>query len=164
MALNTATKSPITGALGGQDLDVTSRALQATLVDMIDLHLVAKQVHWNVVGKNFRDVHLHLDELVNEARGYADDVAERCAALGVPPDGRASTVAERSSVLRFEPGWRMDRDVSEAITAALEGVIHRLRERVQETDRTDLITQDLLIGITRELEKTHWMWQAKLAS
>ncbi|GAB3119177.1 DNA-binding ferritin-like protein [Leifsonia psychrotolerans] len=35
-----------------------SSNLQAVLVDMIELHLQGKQAHWNVVGKNFRDLHL----------------------------------------------------------------------------------------------------------
>jgi starvation-inducible DNA-binding protein len=29
---------------------------------------VAKQAHWNLVGRQFHDVHLHLDELVDTAR------------------------------------------------------------------------------------------------
>ncbi|MBU1803288.1 MAG: DNA starvation/stationary phase protection protein, partial [Actinobacteria bacterium] len=34
--------------------------LQQLLVDLTDLHLQGKQAHWNVVGKNFRDLHLQL--------------------------------------------------------------------------------------------------------
>ena len=50
---------------------------------------MAKQAHWNLVGRQFHDVHLHLDELVDTARKYSDEVAERAAAIGVSPDGRA---------------------------------------------------------------------------
>jgi starvation-inducible DNA-binding protein len=50
-------------------------------------------VHWNVVGPRFRSVHLHLDNVVTTARQYSDTVAERAAALGVNPDGRAAGVA-----------------------------------------------------------------------
>ena len=45
--------------------------LQRILVDLIELHLQGKQAHWNVVGTNFRDLHLQLDELVDFARTYA---------------------------------------------------------------------------------------------
>ena len=48
--------------------------LQAVLVDLTDLHVQGKQAHWNVVGKNFRDMHLQLDEIVDAARGFSDDV------------------------------------------------------------------------------------------
>jgi starvation-inducible DNA-binding protein len=43
--------------------------LQRVLVDLIELHLQGKQAHWNIVGTNFRDVHLQLDEIVEFARG-----------------------------------------------------------------------------------------------
>ncbi|GAA4611675.1 Dps family protein [Saccharopolyspora hordei] len=159
-----AHKAPITSPLNDQDQDTTGKMLQATLVDLIDLHLVAKQAHWNVVGRFFRDVHLHLDELVTVARGFADDVAERASALGVSPDGRARTVAENSGLSKFEGDWRSDREVTEAITQALLEVVRRLRVRIDESDKTDQVTQDLFIDIARELEKQHWMWEAKLAS
>ena len=84
------------------------------------------------------------------------------ATLGVPPDGRAATVAEGSGVPGIDAGWRQDREVIRAVVDALEAVIRRLRGRIDETDKTDLVTQDLLISIAQELEKSHWMWQAQL--
>ena len=38
---------------------------QRFLADLIELHLQSKQAHWNVVGKDFRDLHLRLDEPVD---------------------------------------------------------------------------------------------------
>ncbi|MDO9396591.1 MAG: DNA starvation/stationary phase protection protein, partial [Herbiconiux sp.] len=35
-----------------------TESMQRVLVDLIELHLQGKQAHWNVVGKNFRDLHL----------------------------------------------------------------------------------------------------------
>lgn len=32
--------------------------LQRVLVDLIELHLQGKQAHWNLIGTNFRDLHL----------------------------------------------------------------------------------------------------------
>ena len=37
--------------------------LQEVLVDLVELHLQGKQAHWNVIGTNFRDLHLQLDEI-----------------------------------------------------------------------------------------------------
>jgi starvation-inducible DNA-binding protein len=155
-------KAPITSTLGDSERDITCRALQSTLVDLVDLHLVAKQAHWNVVGRFFRSVHLQLDQLVAEVREFADDVAERTAALGVAPDGRAATVADGSGVPEFSAGWRSDRDVVAAITDALDELVRRLRARIEETDKTDLVTQDLFLKIAAALEEAHWMWQAQL--
>ena len=50
--------------------------LQRVLVDLVELHLQGKQAHWNVIGSNFRDLHLQLDELVDAAREASDTIAE----------------------------------------------------------------------------------------
>src|ERR1700684_3552541 len=55
--------------------------LQRVLVDLIELHLLGKQAHWNVVGTNFRDLHLQVDELVDFAREASDTIARRMRAL-----------------------------------------------------------------------------------
>src|ERR1700741_4825588 len=61
--------------------------LERVLVDLIELHLQGKQAHWNVVGTNFRDLHLQLDELVDLAREASDTIAERMRALDAVADG-----------------------------------------------------------------------------
>ncbi|MCP2164583.1 DNA starvation/stationary phase protection protein Dps [Goodfellowiella coeruleoviolacea] len=157
------TNSPITSPLGQAEKEATGAVLQSTLVDLIDLSLIAKQAHWNVVGKNFRSVHLQLDELVATARTYTDQVAERSAALGVPPNGKARTVAENSGLPDFPADWQQETDVIAAIVDILATLIQRMRPRIDETDKTDLVTQDLLIEITKQLEEAHWMWQAQRA-
>ena len=156
-------KSPITSPLSDADKASVGAVLQSTLVDLIDLSLVAKQAHWNVVGKNFRSVHLQLDELVTTARTYADEVAERAAALGISPNGKAKTVAEGSGVPEVPGGWLKEDQVLTAVVTALAELIGRLRQRIDETDKSDLVTQDLLIEITKNLEQAHWMWQAQQA-
>lgn len=157
------TTSPITSPLGQREREDTGALLQAALVDLLDLSLVAKQAHWNVVGKQFRDIHLQLDELVSAARAYTDQVAERASAIGVSPDGRAGTVAETSGAPRFPESWQQGHEVVGAITSTLHTLIQRMRARIEVSDKTDLVTQDLFIQITAKLEEAHWMWQAQLA-
>lgn len=157
------TQSPIASPLNNQARDATGAVLQATLVDLIDLSLIAKQAHWNVVGTHFRSVHLQLDELVITARQYVDEVAERASAIGFAPNGTARTVVDDSGLPDYPDGWRSDRDTIESVVATLGSVIERLRPRIDETEKTDLVTQDLLIAIARALEEAHWMWQAQLA-
>jgi starvation-inducible DNA-binding protein len=150
-------KSP----LPDNDLKVVSEALQGALVDLVDLSLVAKQVHWNVIGPRFRSIHLQLDEVVDSARQHSDTVAERASALGVPPDGRASTVARGSGIGSVPQGWVKDTDAVGTLVSALGAVITRMRERVESTAVPDPVSQDIFIGITADLEKHHWMFQAE---
>ncbi|MEU0214809.1 DNA starvation/stationary phase protection protein [Streptomyces sp. NPDC006265] len=150
-------KSPLSDA----NLKTVSEALQGALVDLVDLALVAKQIHWNVVGPRFRSVHLQLDEVVDTARKYSDTVAERAAALGISPDGRAATVAVGSGIGVTPEGWVDDTTAVGALVEALGAVIARMRERVESTGEPDPVSQDIFIGITAELEKHHWMFQAE---
>ncbi|MHA6795631.1 Dps family protein [Pseudonocardia bannensis] len=154
---------PISSTLDNEARNTTGAALQATLVDLLDLSLEAKQAHWNLVGRQFHDVHQHLDELVGVARQYSDQVAERAAAIGVPPDGRPTTIAEQSGIPRMDEGWVKDRDVIGQIAESLDVAVRRIRPRIQETEKSDLVTQDLFIEITGQLEEARWMWQAQAA-
>lgn len=152
-----AVKSPLSDA----DLKVVSEALQGALVDLLDLSLVAKQVHWNIVGPRFRSVHLQLDDVVASARTHSDTVAERAAALGASPDGRAATVASTSGITQIKDGWIKDTNAVATLVDALGAVISRMRERIEATADPDPVSQDLFIGITADLEKHHWMFQAE---
>ncbi|MCT9109991.1 MULTISPECIES: Dps family protein [Streptomyces] len=150
-------KSPLSDA----DLRTVSGALQGALVDLVDLSLVAKQVHWNVVGPRFRSIHLQLDEVVDTARLHSDTVAERAATLGVSPDGRAATVATTSGIGVTPEGWIKDTDAVGELVDALSAVISRMRVRVDATGEADPVSQDIFIQITADLEKHHWMFQAE---
>ncbi|WP_459549602.1 Dps family protein [Nocardia sp. X0981] len=155
---------PIKSTLDQEAQRITGDALRATVVDLIDLSLIAKQAHWNVLGTNFRSVHLALDELVSAAREFTDAAAERATAIGVSPDGRAATVAKEAAGLEFPDGWQQDTDVISAIVQNLDTVIGRLRERIELTEKPDAVTQDLFIEIAGRLEQLHWMWQAQLST
>ncbi|GAA3873870.1 Dps family protein [Streptomyces sedi] len=156
--------STVRSTLPDSTLKIVGEALQGALVDLVDLSLVAKQTHWNVIGPRFRSIHLQLDEVVTTARGHSDTVAERSAALGVPPDGRAATVAATTGIASVTEGWQRDTDAVRALVDALGAVIVRMRERLEEVGPVDSVSEDVLIEITKDLEKHHWMFQAENAS
>lgn len=153
----TVVKSP----LSEHARKTVGEALQGSLVDLIDLSLLAKQVHWNVIGPRFRSIHLQLDEVVKSSRNASDLVAERASAIGVSADGRAGTVAKTSGIDTVTDGWVKDTEVVEIMVAALDAVITRMRERIAVTEKPDPVSQDIIIGITAEIEKQHWMFQAE---
>jgi starvation-inducible DNA-binding protein len=155
--------SVVKSTLSDADLKTVGDALKGALVDLVDLGLVAKQVHWNVVGPRFRSVHLQLDEVVDTARQHSDMVAERASAIGVAPDGRAATVAARSAIGSVPEGWIKDVDVVRTMVDSLGVVIGRMRERIEATAEPDPVSQDILIQLTADLEKHAWMFQAENA-
>jgi starvation-inducible DNA-binding protein len=136
--------------------------LQKELSTYNDLHLTLKHVHWNVVGPNFIGVHEMIDPQVDAVRGYADEVAERIAALGASPQGTPGAIIKDRSWDDYSVG----RDTVQAHLAALDvvynGVIEDIRQAIDETEELDPVTQDILIDHAAELEKFQWFVRAHL--
>lgn len=138
-------------------LAVRSTALQESLVELIDLSLQAKHYHWTVTGKEFRGVHLQLDEITDAVRLWYDDVAERLATLDVAPDGRLATIVAGTPLPAAGGGWQRDVDAVTAMRDRLGEVASRIERRAAEIGDEDLVTQGLLLEIAGGLQKHAWM-------
>ena len=121
------------------------------------LHLQGKQAHWNVIGTNFRDLHLQLDELVDFARAGSDTIAERMRALDAIPDGRSDTVAATTSLPQFPDYERNTAEVVDLITIRAYAVIETLRAVRDAVDAEDPSTADILHTQIDGLEKLAWL-------
>ena len=135
--------------------------LQRVLVDLIELHLQGKQAHWNVVGTNFRDLHLQLDEIVDIAREASDTIAERIRALNAVPDGRSDTVTASTTLPAFPPAEQTTTDTVEFITTAIYAAVDTLRTVHDDVDTVDPSSADLLHTIIDALEKAAWMLKSE---
>ncbi len=135
--------------------------LQKVAVDMINLHVVGKQAHWNVVGHNFRDLHLQLDELVEAAREFSDTISERMRAIYVTVDGRASTIAKTTTIAEFPVGEVDTAETVDLIVAAIYATAGTIREVHDEVDDADPTTADVLHGFLERLEQLAWMIEAE---
>ncbi|MFI6481086.1 DNA starvation/stationary phase protection protein [Nonomuraea sp. NPDC050663] len=153
----------ISSPLGEAESKLAGEALQGTLVELIDISLVAKQYHWNLVGPRFRSLHLQLDEIVAITRAHADTVAERSVAVGVNPDGRAQTVASAHGPGTGAAGWVADKAVVQGMVRILRASGGRLRERISALSEADPVSQDVLIAVARDLDKQAWMFEAQAA-
>lgn len=140
---------------------VLAEALQRVLVDLIELHLQGKQAHWNVVGTNFRDLHLQLDEVVDFAREASDTVAERLRALDAVPDGRSDTVAATTSLPEFPAYEHSTGDVVDLITARIYAAVSTIRTVHDTVDTEDPSTADILHQLIDGLEKQAWLLKSE---
>lgn len=147
--------------LGEHVRDEVGNQLQATLVELIDLSLFGKQLHWCVVGPQFSPLHLQLDELVASWQQSGDLVAERATAIGYFPDGQSAVVAA-SAGEPVERGPIDDAEVVRVLTHRLAGVCERVRGRMDRLGELDAASQDVLIEVLRALEKQLWMTRAQL--
>ena len=135
--------------------------LQAVLVDLVELHLQAKQAHWNVIGPGFRSLHLSLDELVDIAREASDTIAERMRALQAVPDGRSDTVTTMTSLPAYPSGTRQKPETVELVTTRITAAVDTLRRVHDRVDASDPASADLLHAIIDDLEKRAWMIAAE---
>jgi starvation-inducible DNA-binding protein len=145
-----------------QALDKIAAWLQPFLADLIALSLQGKEAHWNVVGPLFPLVHAQMDQVVDHAREWADDVAERMVALGIPAAGQACDVARGSSLLPLPDGILSDRDAVALIAEQVAILASRGRTAMEQLADVDLVSQDLVIEIVRGLEKDLWMLRAQI--
>jgi starvation-inducible DNA-binding protein len=150
-------------SLGNHVREEVGNTLQATLVELIDLSLLGKQLHWNIVGPRFRSLHLHLDELVDSWHELSDTVAERAVAIGHSPDGQAAAVAGSAGLKPVHGGLINDDEVVRVLTQRVEEVGARVRDRMDRLGELDTASQDVLTEVVRELEKQLWMIRAQLA-
>jgi starvation-inducible DNA-binding protein len=138
--------------------------LQQRLNAMNDLHLTLKHVHWNVVGPHFISVHEMIDPQVEVIRGYADEIAERIATLGVSPKGTPGAIVEG----RTWNDYSIDRADTIAHLGALDvvyqGVISDHRKAAEDTEEIDTVTNDMLVGQLGQIELFHWFIRAHLES
>jgi starvation-inducible DNA-binding protein len=133
--------------------------LDTTLCDLINLALLAKQAHWNVHGPTFSALHAILDDVAQTARVGSDELAERAMALGHHPDGRAATVVAATVLPDLPIGPIIDTVVIDSFTDILDTMVTRLHKALDDF-RADPVTQDVLTGTTRAIEKIAWVIRA----
>ena len=176
MADSTSTKNKRRPARGGSGAGLTdeqnaekgftaskqlSESMQKVMVDLIELSLQGKQAHWNVVGKNFRDTHLQLDEIIDAAREFTDTIAERMRALHALPDCRSDVIAETTTLPEFPQGEIDTAEVIDLMTERLDAVTGTVRDVHDGIDEEDPTTADLLHEVLERLEQLAWMVSAE---
>jgi starvation-inducible DNA-binding protein len=135
--------------------------LQMVLVDLVELHLQGKQVHWNLIGTNFRDLHLQLDEIVDTAREASDTIAERMRALSAVPDGRSDTVTAFTTLPAIPSGEISTTEAVDVITTGIYAAVETVRTVHDDVDAADPSPADLLHEVIDDLEKAAWMLKSE---
>jgi starvation-inducible DNA-binding protein len=136
--------------------------LQDRLNALNDLALTLKHVHWNVVGPNFIAVHTMLDPQVEAVRAMVDDTAERIATLGGSPTGTPGALVAARDWDDYSLGRASTLQHLAALDLVYAGIIEAHRAAIDTTEELDLVTQDMLIGQSQQLEQFHWFVRAHL--
>ena len=151
------------------DLDAESReelvaVLNARLADTFDLYSQLKQAHWSVRGSDFFQLHELYDTIAEAVLGFVDEIAERTTALGGLATGTVRMAAEASSLDEYPMDAIAGKDTIEVVADRLAAYGAAVRSAAEEAESElgDLDTQDLLIEISRTIDKHLWFVEAHL--
>ncbi|MBC29909.1 MAG: DNA starvation/stationary phase protection protein [Muricauda sp.] len=134
--------------------------LNTLLADYHMYYQKLRNFHWNILGKNFFDLHEKFEELYTDARVKIDEIAERILTLRYHPVSnyseylKMSNIDECTSVL----------EDSEMVTEILKAHRTLISQMSKVIERAETIkdegTIDLIGAYIRELEKSSWMLDA----
>jgi starvation-inducible DNA-binding protein len=137
--------------------------LNQQLADTFDLFSQTKQAHWNVKGPNFYQLHELYDELAEALLPHIDAIAERVTALGGFAMGTARMAASASRLQDYPQNAVNDLENVEALAACYASVAASTREASDQAEQQeDMDTNDLLIEVSRDLDKFLWFLEAHL--
>ena len=130
---------------------------------LADYHVYYQKLrsnHWNIVGKNFFDLHEKFEEMYNDARVKIDEIAERILTLNYHPMSLMDDYLKTSSIKENAP-IKTDQAMVEDILNDHKILLMQLAKVIDKSEKiSDEGTIDLIGGYIRELEKTSWMLNA----
>lgn len=142
------------------DREKVAQGLKHLLADTYTLYLQTHNFHWNVVGPQFRELHLMFEEQYNELAVAVDDIAERIRTLDVPAPGTYKEFAKLSSIKEVD-GVPEGRDMVDILTDGHEKVVKVCRQALKAAqDADDESSVSLISDRMRVHEKTAWMLRA----
>jgi len=116
-----------------------------------------RNFHWNILGKNFFDLHIKFEELYEDARVKIDDIAERILTLRYHPLSRYSEYLEVSEI-KEEKSSLPDHEMVDILLQDHKLLLKRMKSVIDQSDKAgDEGTIDLIGAYIRELEKASWM-------
>lgn len=130
---------------------------------LADYHLYYQKLrnfHWNVIGKNFFDLHEKFEELYDEAKLKVDEIAERILTLRHQPTSNLSDYLKMSDIK--ESGSQLsDSEMIDTLLKDHRTLLNQMRKVIEVAEAGgDEGTIDLIGAYIRELEKTSWMLDA----
>ena len=161
---DTTTVAHKTESIWGADVAAgVAQFLQPLVVNLTAMSVDGKQAHWHVRGRNFIGIHELLDVYVAHVREWADLVAERVVALGLPVDGRTQTVAASTTTPALKDGFQSIPDTIAQVVSQIDATLEVLHKGITDLEDIDVSSQDVLVEIERGLVKDCWFLFAHIA-
>ena len=140
--------------------NATAKELNTLLADYHVYYQKLRNFHWNVVGKNFFDLHIKFEEMYEDAKIKIDEIAERILTLRYQPVSNFSDYLKNSN-LKESPSETKDIEMVKILLEDHGNLLKQLRKVVEKADKAgDEGTIDMIGGFIANLEKVSWMLDA----
>lgn len=148
-------------------LNMNEEELMPVVVELnvllADYHLYYQKLrskHWNIIGKNFFDLHEKFEEMYNDAKVKIDEIAERILTLRFYPMSKLEDYLKTSAILEEAP-LKEDQDMVLDTLNDHKLLLAQMSKVIEKAEAiSDEGTIDLMGAYIRELEKTSWMLNA----
>ena len=123
------------------------------------------QYHWYVKGTSFFTLHEKFEELYDQATADMDTVAERILQIGGKPVSSLGEFIDKAWIK--ESPYKKEisaTDMVKNLLADYKTLQKKFLDGIEMSDKEgDDVTNDMLIGLKTELDKTIWMLDSYLA-
>ncbi|WP_046744978.1 Dps family protein [Kordia zhangzhouensis] len=119
-----------------------------------------RNFHWNILGKNFFELHDQFEQLYTAAQTKIDEIAERILTLKYHPISKMGDYLEISQIEESSP-LLTDKEMVEILINDHKILLSQMKVVIDHANNAeDEGTIDMLGAYVRELEKSSWMLNA----
>ncbi len=120
----------------------------------------ARFCHWNVVGPHFEDDHELFGDIYSELSDEIDIFAERIRALRHNPISSLSDILKESNLEEYSLPMTA-RQMQKNMLNDYENISAEMVKFIEITS-SDAVTQDIIVGSQRQIDKRAWMLRSLL--
>ena len=138
------------------------KALQQLTVDLLALHNMYKQAHWDLTGPLYVPLHDYFQQQADSYLGQADLFAERVLHLGASVDGRFSTIASTTRLAELPDGYLTDDHALKLLLDRVTVFQKEVYELIGKTEASDPPTSNKLQDLAHAVDKDLWQLRAHI--
>jgi starvation-inducible DNA-binding protein len=138
------------------------KVLQQLTVDLLALHNIYKQMHWDLTGPLYLQLHEYYQQQADFYLQQADTFAERVVQLGASVDGRYSTIARTTKLAELPAGYLIDDHSIKLLLDRVTVLEKEVYQLIAETEESDPPTSNKLQDLAYLVDKNLWQLRAHL--
>jgi starvation-inducible DNA-binding protein len=147
---------------GDEERRKSVTGLQQLTVDLLALHNMYKEAHWDLTGPLFLQLHEYYRRQADFYLQQADAFAERVLQLGSSVDARFSTIARTTKLAEMPDGYLTDDHSLKLLLDRVTVLQKEIYELIGETGSSDPPTSSKLQDLAHSVDKDLWQLRAHL--